>query len=127
MLTKDLVRFNLKGTAVQPGFIDPEKPELLAVAENLLEIYRNAVGKTRSQLEEESKLIVDASSTSALFARGLEKLLMDRVEFETAADDDLIQWRHQLFLQSSTLLSEEIYDSVDDYHRALSEKQGKSD
>ena len=125
MLTKDLVRFSLKGTAVKPDFIDPSNPALIGLAENLLAVFRESVGKTRSQVEEESKVIIDGAETSALFARGLEKLLMDRLEFETAADEDLIAWRHQLFLQTSQLLSRDDFPTLDDYHQALTKQQGK--
>lgn len=127
VLTKDLVRFSLKGTAVKPDFIDPAKPELLALAENLLALFRQSVGKTRSQIEEESKLILEGSDSSALFGRGLEKLLFDRLDFETAADEDLIAWRHDLFLTSNRLLSSEPYETLEAYHQAIAqEQQGKS-
>ena len=125
MLTKDLVRFSLKGTAVKPDFIDPSNPALIGLAENLLAVFRESVGKTRSQVEEESKVIIDGAETSALFARGLEKLLMDRLEFETAADEDLIAWRHELFLKTSELLSQNEFPSLDAYHRALTQQQDK--
>lgn len=125
VLTKDLVRFSLKGTSVKPEFIDPEKPDLLALAENLLALFRQSVGKTRSQIEEESKLILEGSETSAIFGKGLEKLLFDRLEFETAADEDLIAWRHGLFLSSSKLLSTESYETLADYHQAIAQIQGK--
>ncbi|MFT4639967.1 MAG: putative nuclease of restriction endonuclease-like RecB superfamily [Verrucomicrobiales bacterium] len=125
MLTKDLIKFSLKGTQVKPDFIDPANVALLQLAENLLSIFRNAVGKTRSQLEEESKLIVEAAQTSGILGRGLEKLLFDRVDFETATDEDLVAWRNNLFLTTSKLLSEETFPSLEAYHLAIAEKQNK--
>ena len=125
MLTKDLVRFSLKGTQVKPDFIDPGNAALLQLAENLLAIFRTSVDKTRSSLEEESKLIVDAAQTSGILGRGLEKLLFDRVEFESATDEDLVDWRNELFLTSSRLLSDQAFPSLHSYHQAIEEKQGK--
>ena len=124
MLTRDLVRFNLQGAQVKPAFIDPADPALQQVAENLLVVFRSVVGKTRSRLEKESKLILETASTSSVFARGLEKLLFDRVEFNAAADEDLIAWRNQLFLQTSRLLSEDSFAKVETYHQAIAHQRG---
>lgn len=119
MLTKDLVRFTLKGNQVKPDFVDPADAGLLQLAENLLSVFRGSSGKMRSQLEEESKLVADASQTRGILARGFEKLLFDRVEFETAADDDLVTWRHELFLTTTQLLSEEPFEDIASYHAAV--------
>ncbi len=126
MLTKDLVRFSLKGKAVQPDFIDPANEALRHLAENLLEVFRQSVGKSRSQLEEESKLIADGGQASGILARGLEKLLFDRVDFETGTDEDLMAWRHRVFLQTSARLSQACYPTVDAFRKAVAEEQEAS-
>ncbi len=125
MLTKDLVRFKLKGNQVKPDFIDPEDANLRQLAGNLLGVFRVAEGKTRSQLEEESKLLIDAAPVSGILARGFEKLLFDRVEFETAANEDLMAWRHELFLQTSGLLSRERFEDPESYRLAVAESRNQ--
>ncbi len=119
MLTKDLVRYRIRGKRLHPEFLDPGDSKLRQLSEALLAAFRESEGKSRTQLETESKLIVDASTCGAVIARGLEKLLFDRVDFATPLDDDLLAWRHQLFLQTSQLLSsEESFPSVDAFRQA---------
>ena len=85
MLTKDLLRYDAKSGQIFPKFIDPEKPKLLTVASELIEIYKAAVGENnRYQLAEAVKPVIDAAPFSAIVARGLDKLLQDRTEFDTA-------------------------------------------
>ena len=119
MLTKDLVKFKLKGTALQPEFIDPSQSSLLQIAEQLIDIFRHAEGKTRSTLEKESKLVVDAAEIPGILARGFEKLLFDRIDFETDADKDLIAWRHDLFVKTSHTLTQCKFASLAEYHAHL--------
>ncbi len=125
MLTKDLVRFSNKRNAIVPDFIDPDNSRLRQIAEQLLEVFRHAEGKTRSVLEEESKLVVDAAEASGVLVRGFEKLLFDRVEFDTRADEDLIAWRHQLFLKTNALLTHKAFATLDDYHTAVAKESGE--
>jgi predicted nuclease of restriction endonuclease-like RecB superfamily len=106
-----------------PEFIDPEAPELLQLAESLLEVFRSAEGQSRSQLLKETKWLIDGTPCDAVIARGLEKLLLDRVQFQTEADEDLQAWRHALFLKSSRLLSTRAYASLQAYHSVVEEEE----
>lgn len=125
MLTKDLVRFKVKGTALKPEFIDPSNERLLPIAEQLIDVYRHSEGKARAELEEASKLVADAADISGILARGLEKLLMDRVDFETGADEDLMAWRQDLFLKTSQALGTQEFGSLAEYHKVLEEAAGQ--
>jgi len=75
--------------AITPEFINPADPDLLEAAEQLLTIFKSAEGKTRSELSEESKPVIEGAPFEAVIARGLEKLLLDRTDFDTAPDEDL--------------------------------------
>ncbi len=86
--------------------MDPSDPVLLATAGQLLEVFRDSPGSTRAQLCEESKPVAE-SQNDPLFIRGLEKLLLDRTEFDTSTSGELLSLRHSVFARSSELLSEE--------------------
>jgi hypothetical protein len=84
VLTADLVRASVRGGLIEPRYIDPGKPETLALAEALLATFRAHVRRPRGELERELKEIL-GTGTAFLLHRGLAKLLLDRSEFATAA------------------------------------------
>lgn len=98
MLTKDLVRFKRAKNKIHPRFIDPKKTELLEMAASMLVIFNAAPGQTRGELKEAVAEVIGALSGNDLVARGLEKLLLDRTEFEEPVDEQMVTWRHALFL-----------------------------
>lgn len=122
MLTKDLVKFQLRGKQVKPAFIDATDADLLELAERLLVVFRDALGKSRSRLEEESRLVLETSTANGVIGRGLQKLLLDRVEFETSDDEDLMDWRWNLFRKSSGLLSHEALGELRQYQEAVAKQ-----
>ena len=115
MLTKDLVLYTTSGDRVVPKFINPQKESLLDFAGQMLNIFKSAEGKTRAELLEESKLVVDGAPCSAFVARGIQKRLFDRTEFDTAPNEELIQFRRELFTQTSRLLSEFEFSDFNEY------------
>ncbi|MCA9542651.1 MAG: DUF790 family protein, partial [Myxococcales bacterium] len=74
MLTRDLVRFRVYRSRIIPRLVDPADAELLAVAGELLEIFKAAQGQTRSELLASTALIIESSPVEAVISRGLEKL-----------------------------------------------------
>ncbi|MEZ4764708.1 MAG: DUF790 family protein [Calditrichia bacterium] len=126
MLTKDLLRYDAKSGQISPKFIDPEKPKLLTVASELIEIYKAAVGEnTRNQLAEAVKPVIDAAPFSAIVARGLDKLLQDRTEFDTAPNAELMDFRQQIFSETAQLLREKPFASEADFRQQVAATIGQ--
>ena len=126
MLTKDLLRYDAKSGQIFPKFIDPEKSKLLTVASELIEIYKAAVGENnRNQLEEAVKPVIDAAPFSAIVARGLDKLLQDRTEFDTAPNAELMDFRQQIFSETAQLLREKPFASEADFRQQVAATIGQ--
>ena len=117
MLTKDLVRYQTHDQTITPTFIDPEDVNLLALAEQLLDVFLESQGKPRHQLLEGSRLVIETAPCPAIVARGLEKLLLDRTEFDTDPDEELAQFRKALFGRTSQLLATESFSTFEAYQR----------
>ncbi len=119
MLTKDLLRNTIYKDHVRPLLIDPEDSELRNVAEQLLEVFQESVGKTRESLLEESQAVIDGNPSEPIIMRGFEKLLLDQTEFDTSTDAELVLFRKNLFTQTSTLLSNQVFVDLQAYHEQL--------
>ena len=84
MLTGNLVRVRVAKGRVIPLYLPSDRVELLEVAESLLLLFREGVGRTRGELEEDvEELVGDGIATLA--HRGLAKVLEDRAEFEVVS------------------------------------------
>ena len=121
MLTKDLVRYHLENGHIVPQFIEPTDAALLAIAEQLIAVFEDSLGKPRNAVLEESKEIIDTASGILVVKRGLEKLLLDRTEFDTAPNEELIAFREKLFTETSRLLSGEAFEDDAAYRRRVEE------
>ncbi len=62
------------------------------------------MGDVREKLEDSTKRVLDAFPGNAIVGRGLEKLLLDRTEFDTEAKTELSEFREKISSCSSTLL-----------------------
>ncbi|WP_435015426.1 DUF790 family protein [Tundrisphaera sp. TA3] len=85
MLTGTLVRVRFSKQRVIPLYLDPASPEWLEVAESLLLIFREGVGRTRGEIDAEIDEML-GEGLANLAHRGLAKTLEDRAEFEVVAD-----------------------------------------
>ncbi len=85
MLTGNLVRVRAQKQRIVPLYLRRDDPYWLEVAESLLLIFRDAVGRTRGEIEVEIDELV-GDGLAALTHRGLAKVLEDRAEFEVVAD-----------------------------------------
>jgi predicted nuclease of restriction endonuclease-like RecB superfamily len=119
VLTRDLVRYKIQGDKISPDFIDPQSPAILEVAGKLIDRFKSAGGKSRSELAEENKMIIEGAPFPAVIARGLEKLLLDRTEFDTAPDEELTRFRRELFIHTSRMLSEEPFSDFREYQERI--------
>jgi predicted nuclease of restriction endonuclease-like RecB superfamily len=85
MLTGNLVRVRTSRQRVIPLYLNGESAQWLEVAESLLMIFRESVGRTRLEIEKEIDDLV-GEGLASLAHRGLAKVLEDRAEFEVVAD-----------------------------------------
>ncbi|MCZ2341639.1 MAG: DUF790 family protein [Bacteroidales bacterium] len=100
MLTGKQVRVRVSKGRLIPGYLQPNSPEWLDVAEQMLFVYRAAVGRTRGAIEAElAELLSDGPSL--LVHQGLAKLLEDRCEYEVATELTPEQVREAAFRLSA--------------------------
>ena len=121
MLTKDLLRYKIRNRQIYPQFIEPTDRQLLAIAEQLIAVFEKSPNTPRATLLEASKQIIDSTPGIPVVKRGLEKLLLDRTEFDTAPNETLIAFRQRLFMETSRLLSEEQFQDYTDYRHRVSQ------
>ena len=121
MLTKDLLRYKIQKGHIHPLFIAPKDTVLLGIADQLISIFEDSINTPRATLLEASKQIIDSTPKAPIIKRGLEKLLLDRTEFDTAPNEELIAFRQKLFTETSRLLSEEQFQDYGDYQRKVLE------
>lgn len=126
MLTKNLIRYSIRGNRVYPRFIDSSDPRLLAVAEELIELFRGSVDRERDQLLQESALVVESDPAQMAILRGLEKLLLDRTEFDTAPREELETRRAEIFSKSAELLTKTTFTEFAEYDAAIAGRLGQS-
>ena len=105
VLTKELLRYKTKRGKILPKLIDPEAPKFLEIAEELLVAHSESVGEVREKLERRTKQVLDRFSLNVLLGRGLEKLLLDRTEFDTVEKIELTKLREKVFSGSAKLLN----------------------
>ena len=121
MLTKDLLQYKIRKGQILPQLVNPTDNQLLAIAEQLIAIFEASVNTPRATLLESNKQIIDSTPGAPIVKRGLEKLLLDRTEFDTAPNEDLIAFRQKLFTETSRLLSQEQFEDYTDYRHKVSQ------
>jgi predicted nuclease of restriction endonuclease-like RecB superfamily len=85
MLTGNLVLVRNVKTRVVPRYLRRDDPYWLEVAESLLLIFQQAIGRTRGEIEDEIDELV-GEGMATLAHRGLAKVLEDQAEFEVVAE-----------------------------------------
>ena len=120
MLTKDLLQYKTKNGQISPQFVNPADNQLLAIAEQLIAVFEASPDKPRGTLLESTKHIIDSTPGTPIVKRGLEKLLLDRTEFDTTPNEELIAFRQKLFMETSRLLSQEQFENYTDYQHKVS-------
>ena len=120
MLTKDLLQYKTKNGQILSQFVNPADNPLLAIAEQLIAVFEESSDKPRATLLESTKHIIDSTPGAPIVKRGLEKLLLDRTEFDTTPNEKLIAFRQKLFTETSRLLSQETFENYTDYQQKVS-------
>lgn len=95
MLTLDLVRIRRSKGEILPRYIK-KLDKLLPKAEQLIELYKEHIDRTRGELDETIRDII-GDGTDFLVLRGLSKLLSDRSEFTMQAPIDPRELRREIF------------------------------
>ena len=119
MLTKDLLQYKIESGQILPQFVNPTDEQLLAIAEQLITVFEGSINAPRATLLEASKQVIDSTPRAPIVKRGLEKLLLDRMEFDTAPNEELIAFRQKLFTETSRLLSQEQFQNYEAYQRKV--------
>ena len=70
----------------------------------MTEHFSGSVGENRETLENRSKQVLDGFPVSVAVGRGLEKLLIDRTEFDTESKNEVVELREKVFRNSSALM-----------------------
>ncbi|MGC8644471.1 MAG: DUF790 family protein, partial [Isosphaeraceae bacterium] len=86
MLTGDLVRVRTSKELIVPLYLNRNSRQWLEAAESLLAVFREGVGMTRGEIEEEIDELFGGGGKATQIHRGLAKVLEDRAEFEVVAD-----------------------------------------
>ncbi len=100
MLTADLVLVRMYRGEVRPRYIDSADEELLALAEQLIDLFTEHEGRPRHELSQELRELV-GTGTDFLLHRSLAKLLFDRCSFDTESSVDPEVLRFALFAASA--------------------------
>ncbi len=89
MLTRNLLRFAVRGDRLDPRWLKPT-PAVLALADDLLAHWRAGVGHTRGELDEGESAILHGSR-QLLVGRGLSKVLTDGCDFGDPASAETLR------------------------------------
>lgn len=119
MLTKDLLRYKIREGQIYPQFVKPTDSKLLSVSDQLITVFEASPNTQRATLLETSKHIIDSAPGPVIVKRGLEKLLLDRTEFDTAPNEELIKFRQNLFTETSRLLSQDQFSDYEEYQQRV--------
>ena len=96
MLTGNLVRVAMVKDRIVPKYLNRNQPQWLEVAESLLLIFREGIGSTRGEIEDEIHELV-GEGMATLAHRGLAKVLEDRATFEVVSEIDPEVLREKVF------------------------------
>lgn len=100
MLTADLIAARVVKGEVKPRYVSPTDPAALALAAQMVEVFREHVGRTREALDGALAALL-GEGTEYLLHRGLAKLLSDRAEFEVKSACEPSLLRRRLFEEAA--------------------------
>ena len=97
MLTSDLLLFRSRGPYIEPRYIDAENQQFIDLAQALIDLYAEHVGKSRNELQKTLD-IYEGDRTDYRIQRGLNKLLYDDYcEFHIDSPLPPDELRHEVF------------------------------
>ncbi|MBF0620754.1 MAG: DUF790 family protein [Magnetococcales bacterium] len=121
MLTKDLLKYSVtRQRRIFPRFLDTHNKQLLAVAQELIDIYTTGNGLSMEELGEMTHPVVTAYR-SPVVAKGLNKLLLNRCRFKES-EEALPDLRMRVFSITNTLLKEPGFDQLSVFRDELAKR-----
>ena len=109
MLTGKQVRVRVSKGQLIPLYIDATANNFKLLAGQLVGVFRQAVGLSRSEMEEQLDTLV-GEGPGSLLNQGLAKLLEDRCEFEVSAEQPPDQLREHVFAAAATARQAKEFD-----------------
>lgn len=101
MLTGKLIRVRLVRDRIIPVYIDPDHGDWLEIAQQLIDVFKDAPGRTRGELDEDLQALLGEGAGQLVHA-GFAKLLDDRCEVDVTADHDPAEVRDRVFSLAAT-------------------------
>jgi predicted nuclease of restriction endonuclease-like RecB superfamily len=96
MLTRELLRIDIRGKEAVPRWLKPDSPRDLKRAGELIELVGSHVGRSRGELNEAIR-IATGHARDFKVMRGLAKLLIDRAQIEVASKLSPVRVRETVF------------------------------
>ena len=124
MLNRPLVSAYVRKGAVTPAFVSVTHPELLMLAEQLLNLYRTAAAEHQvfAEVDDLAQAVVNGARNRRM-AMGLRKLLEERCTFSNQSGLDYPALRRPVFEAAAELLKGGApLPSIEAYQRLLSER-----
>jgi uncharacterized protein len=118
VLTKNLLRLKKGPFGIEPRFVPEDHPTLLEFSRQLIEVYHSHQGMSFMEIEELSNQVLSSCKDLKL-AKGLNKILQDRSEFDLKQDGSHEEFRKNLFSISGVRLLTLTRESYDDYRSQI--------
>ncbi len=102
MLTREHLLYRIRSGKIRPSFVDPRAPDLLALAARMIESAGRSIALPRGAIEAALRAHANEHARPKI-ARGLAKLVMDRMDFGEAGEESEAL-RRTVFVTASELL-----------------------
>ena len=122
MLTKkELLNYKKSKGNIIPSFIKPDDFVLNKFSESLVSLFSNSLGLSRADLEQETACILSAFEIDSIIQKGLLKLLMDRLTFESSFSGNISEFRNSVFINSNDYIHSEKTLNLIEYKKEVAE------
>jgi hypothetical protein len=118
MLTKDLLKFTVRGEQIYPKYVAPADKDALAMASALETLFDQGHGEKWADIQQR---ITEAFPDSSPLQAGFIKLLEDRCEVDLDDEQLVEERRWQILEAAQKLRSEQSFTSPEALQEALSE------
>jgi len=123
MLTRELLLYRTLRGELRPSFVSREDSSLVSLAEQLLSVVARGVGASRDEVEEVLFSLAGAFPQPRV-AKGVVKLLLDKLEFDEAPAEIAATRARWLPLAGQVLRALPPGATLEDYERRLPEALG---
>lgn len=115
MLTKDLLKYKFKDGKFIPSKLDKSEPKFCGLANELIEIYANGLGKTFKGLDLKAQKI---KFRQQYIIDGFKKLIIDRCEWEEPSEDTK-NFRWEVFHHANEVWEIQNFQSLEEYREIV--------